>query len=111
MRKSQTSAEETVLSDSTSEPSLPFPLKQLHRFLPHLIAEDCEGFSLFSSMKFWTILAKQTELGSKSSDEATGNGTVGSETEILKSRLSLDFTIGGFAGSVAGISPMPASIG
>lgn len=48
-------------SNSSSELSLQFPLKQLHRFIPHLAC-----FSLLSSMKFSTILSKQTELGSNS---------------------------------------------
>lgn len=50
-------------SSSSSELSLPFPLKQLQRLRAHLAA-GC--FSLPSSMKFCTIFAKQTELGSNS---------------------------------------------
>lgn len=50
-------------SNSSSELSLLLALKQLQRFRPHLGA-GC--LSLLSSMKFCTIFAKQTELGSNS---------------------------------------------
>ena len=48
--------------------SIQFRLKQLQRLWPHLTtrSSDCFSFLLFSSMKFCTILSKQTELGSNS---------------------------------------------
>jgi len=74
-------------------------------------------------MKFCTIFAKHTELGSKASPEsaaAGGGGSSFSAMEILKSRFSRDFTTG-FAGVTGGACggatnsgrspPAPASIG
>lgn len=51
-------------SNSSSELSLLLPLKQLQRLRPYFTVAGC--LSLFSSMKFCTILSKQTELGSNS---------------------------------------------
>lgn len=94
-------------SGSSSEPSLQLPLKQLERFRPHFAAEDC--FSLLPSMKFCTIFAKQTELGSTSAAPALlypsllkCDSSAFSEAEIFstlvncrsKSRLNRDFAAG-----------------
>lgn len=113
MRESDVSPDDPVVAgsakpsktlNSSSELSLLFPLKQLQRLRPHLAA-DC--FSLLPSMKFWTILARQTELGSNSLAAPSllycaSPPMAFSAVEVLrtpgncrsKSRLSLDLRTG-----------------
>lgn len=74
-------------SDSSSELSVPLPLKQLQRLRPHL----CFSSSLFlllllPSMKFTTIFAKQIELGSRSPElplESGGGGGGASKSQTV----------------------------
>lgn len=91
--------EDLYESGSSSELSLQFPLKQVH----------CCCFSLPSSIKFWTIFARQNELGSNSSKPSLLQLCSGSvtppdlsgadvfktlENGLSKSHLNLDLNTG-----------------
>lgn len=86
-------------SISSSELSLLFALKQMHRFRPYFAGAGC--LSLLSSMKLCTIFAKQTELGSNSVSRPSllnsccGDGStatvIGFSAEEIRNCLSKSF--------------------